>query len=248
MRTRLTFIAKIPGGVDIESVRASIDRAKSQVLLTGDFIEELSQCETSMCELFFDDPFLLCQPYQDTLNRKVDNTFKIIGRIPTNIEVENNFVHYRTNQPLFDPVQFGYVNPGPRYRLAIDACVAHLHILSVCNDNARTDLAWRPARNIFSPQRNQVPQQPRAFPVQPTSGVATNQVPPQQQVPPQNQVPPQHQVPPQQQVPPAQAQRQQNMYAGAGVAVGYQAGGNVPPAQPQQNYAARNVFKRGRTN
>ena len=65
-----------------------------------------------MCELYLDDLFLLCYLYQDVLNSKADNTSTIIGRIPRNIEVENNFAHYQMNQPILDPIQLGYVQPG----------------------------------------------------------------------------------------------------------------------------------------
>ena len=87
--------------------------------------------------------------YQDYLNKHFRKSFRMVGYLPKNMELENHFVNPSTNLPIDDPIFFGQVDPLEEEQMvATPGYVCHFFILSVLKVSANTPRPRR-TRTIF---------------------------------------------------------------------------------------------------
>ena len=132
-RSRVNFVAVLDSGVKLDSVEVFIDRNSNTVFLTGEYISTLRIARLRMGDLTFSQN---CQQieacYQTFLNSKsYKQTFKMSGKIPKSVEVENAFVDPETNLPVDDPIYPVKVLPDVLDGTATEAHVVHFYALVV---------------------------------------------------------------------------------------------------------------------
>jgi len=132
-RSRVNFVAVLDSGVKLDSIEVFIDRNNNKVFLTGEYISSLRFAKLRMGDLAFANN---CQQmeacYQTFLNSKsYQQTFKMSGKIPKSIEVENSFVDPETNLPVDDPIYPIKVLPDTVDGTATEAHIVHFYALVV---------------------------------------------------------------------------------------------------------------------
>ena len=124
-RSRLTFCAILDSGVKLDTVEVFLDRNSHKVVLTGEYISNLMFAKVRMGDMMFaSNHYQMESNYQTFLNTKFEKKFKIVGKIPKNIEVENGFVNPESNLPASDPI-FPVIVPN----VALDGTALEAHVV-----------------------------------------------------------------------------------------------------------------------
>ena len=152
-RSRVNFVAVLDSGVKLDSVEVFIDRNSNTVFLTGEYISTLRIARLRMGDLTFSQN---CQQieacYQTFLNSKsYQQTFKMSGKIPKSIEVENAFVDPETDLPVDDPIYPVKVLPDVLDGTATEAHVVHFYALVVQKESNGNGHTTR-SRSFYNPR------------------------------------------------------------------------------------------------
>ena len=101
--------------------------------------------------------------YQDYLNKHFKKSFRMVGHLPKNMELENHFVDPRTNLPIEDPLFVGQVDPlDDEQFVSTPGFVCHFFILSVSKTSVNTPRPRRTRRIFVRQPQAQAQAQPRA--------------------------------------------------------------------------------------
>lgn len=144
-RSRVNFVAVLDSGVKLDSIEVFIDRSNNKVYLSGEYISTLRIAKMRMGDLYFASN---CQQmessYQTFLNSKsYQQTFKMCGKIPNGVEVENTFVDPETNLPVDDPLYPTKVVPDRTDGTATEAHIVHFYALVVQKETNGNGMAPR---------------------------------------------------------------------------------------------------------
>lgn len=132
-RSRVNFVAVLDSGVKLDSMEVFIDRSSNKVYLTGEYISTLRIAKLRLGGLAFATNYQQMEScYQSFLNSKAyQHTFKMSGKIPKGIEVENSFVDPETNLPVDNPIYPTKVLPDIADGTATEGHVVHFYALVV---------------------------------------------------------------------------------------------------------------------